>query len=294
MLKEPYKKSGAGRASGYERPAAPPMKNLLTEVNSLLYQHKKSIAASLPKGFNFDRATRVAIAAISKNPYLLKCTKESLFMSIIEAFSLGLEPSSAKKEGDLVPYWNKKKGSYEAQFQIGYRGMIALFRRSGMGSIVYAKEVREKDMFFVSEGTKREISHEPDYLSDRGAVKAYYAVVQYKDGSADFEVMNVGEVKRIQERSKSAGGESSPWDTDPEEMGKKTVLRRLMKRAPMSVDTVILRDEGEPAGETALLDLPDVPALPMEEEPAEEAPQIEEKQEAPAIVSADPPAGLEI
>ena len=40
MLKEPYnRKNGTGRSSGYDRPAAPPMKNLLTEVNSLLYHH---------------------------------------------------------------------------------------------------------------------------------------------------------------------------------------------------------------------------------------------------------------
>lgn len=301
MLKEPYKKSGTGRASGYDRPGgyarttqqlpANERPNVLREIGELLQKNRKAIVASLPKGFNLERATRVALTAISKDYNLMNCTRESLFVSIIEAFSMGLEPNTPKKEGYLIPYRNKKKGVTEAQFQISYIGMISLFRRSGQGGCAYAREVREKDMFYVSEGTKREISHEPDYLSDRGQIKAFYSVLQYKDGSTDFEVMSMAEVLKIKDRSRSAAGESSPWESDLEEMGRKTVLRKLLKRAPLSIDNLALREEGEPAVETALLDLPEMPALPMADEiPEDAAPPPEEKQEAPAAIpSADPP-----
>jgi recombinational DNA repair protein RecT len=46
--------------------------------------------------------------------------------------------------------------------------------------------------------------------------------------------MTIDEVDAIRQRSKAAS--AGPWVTDFEEMAKKTVMRRLLKRAPMSVE----------------------------------------------------------
>jgi hypothetical protein len=46
--------------------------------------------------------------------------------------------------------------------------------------------------------------------------------------------MSIDEVDAIRMRSKASS--SGPWVTDYEEMAKKTVMRRLLKRAPMSIE----------------------------------------------------------
>ena len=125
----------------------------------------------------------------------------------------------------------------EAQFMPSYRGLIQLARRSGKIADVYAKAVYANDTFEVEEGTERKIIHKPDYTKYRGEAVCYYAVFHTTDGAVDFEVMSKGEIEAIKQRSNAVrNGKQCPWDTDYEEMAKKTVLKRLLKRAPMSIE----------------------------------------------------------
>lgn len=203
-------------------------------VNKMLAKNRAAILATLPQGFNLDRMCRTLINAISTTPQIAECTPASIFLSSVRAFSLGIEPNGALQEGYLVPYWNSKKACEEAQFMPGYRGLIALARRSGEIATIYARTVHEKDTFEVVEGTKREIIHKPDYTQSRGDYVCFYAVFILKSGEVDFEVMTVAEIDAIRARSKAE--KNGPWVTDYDEMAKKTVLRRLLKRAPMSVE----------------------------------------------------------
>lgn len=209
-------------------------KQTAIQVNSMLVKNKTAIMATLPKGFNFDRMCRTLINAVSTTPQLAQCTPASLFLSSVRSFSLGLEPNGALNEAYLVPYWNSKKACNEAQFMPSYRGLQNLARRSGEIAEIYSKTVKENDIFEVEEGTDRKIIHKPNYTKDRGKAVCFYAVFRTKDGNIDFEVMSIGEIDAIRSRSKAS--DSGPWVTDYEEMAKKTVMRRLLKRAPMSVE----------------------------------------------------------
>lgn len=209
-------------------------KQTATQVNGLLTKNKAAIMKTLPLGFNFDRMCRTLINAISTTPQLAQCSPASLFLSSVRSFSLGLEPNGALNEAYLVPYWNSKKACNEAQFMPSYRGLQNLARRSGEIAEIYAKSVKENDTFEVEEGTERKIIHKPDYTRERGKAVCFYAVFRTKDGNVDFEVMSMDEIEAIRNRSKAAN--SGPWCTDFEEMAKKTVMRRLLKRAPMSVE----------------------------------------------------------
>jgi len=60
------------------------------------------------------------------------------------------------------------------------------------------------------------------------------AVVRLKDGGYDFEWMWRREIDAIRRSSKAAG--DGPWVTHYEEMAKKTVIRRLAKRLPLSIE----------------------------------------------------------
>jgi recombination protein RecT len=201
-------------------------------VKGHLDKNKDALMRTLPVGFNYDRMCRTVINAISTIPKIAECTPGSIFLSSVRAFSLGLEPNGALNEGYLVPFRNK--GIMEAVFMPSYRGLINLARRSGEISIIYATEVCEKDEFNVELGTDKKITHKPNYFEDRGKVKAFYAVFTLKTGESDFEVMNMQDIEKIKASSKTSN--FGPWIDWYEEMAKKSVIKRLLKRAPMSIE----------------------------------------------------------
>jgi recombination protein RecT len=250
----------------YESPeeVATLAKHAATYVSNAIAKNKNVLLASCPAGFNIDRMTRTVINAISTTPQLAKCDPASLFLSAIRGFSLGLEPNGALNEGYLVPFWNSKKGKNEAQFMPSYRGLQNLAMRSGEIANIYAKAVCENDTFEVEEGTARKIIHKPDYTKKRGNALCYYAVFVLKSGEFDFEVMSKEEIDNIRSRSKSA--ESGPWVTDYDEMAKKTVIKRLLKRSPMSIElaSAISLENSASMGE-ATNDVLDIDGLEIDE-----------------------------
>lgn len=209
-------------------------KSTAVMVSDLLDKNRSKIIKSLPNGFNYDRMCRTVVNAVSVTPKIAECTAGSIFLSCVKAFTMGLEPNGALAEGYLVPFRNNNKGVMECQFMPGYRGLINLVRRSGQIANIYASAIHKNDTIEIQEGTTKSIVHKPDYFGDRGVVVGYYAVMVDKEGNSDFEVMSIGEIEKIRKRSKSAN--NGPWVTDFDEMAKKTVLKRLMKRAPMSIE----------------------------------------------------------
>lgn len=133
----------------------------------------------------------------------------------------------------LVPFYNKKTQSYDVQFVLGYKGMIDLARRSGVITNIYAHEVREKDEFSYCYGLNPQLNHVPA-LTERGDILGFYAVAHLKDGGHLFQYLSVEDVEKRKDRSKAK--EYGPWQSDYEEMGKKTVLRHMWKYLPVSVE----------------------------------------------------------
>lgn len=194
----------------------------------------ETIAKLLPATYGSDMARNLAaqgfiekvISSASKTPKLMDCDMLTLGWALKTAAQLGLEINSPLGHAYLIPYGK------QAQLQIGYRGFIALARRSGQISSVGSEIVYEQDQFKISLGTHRDLLHVPDIRSDRGAMIGAYATVLFKDGTTDFEYMTADEIGAIRKRSLS--GNSGPWVTDTTEMWRKTPLRRLVKRLPMA------------------------------------------------------------
>lgn len=214
--------------------------------------NRGAIAAVLPKHVTPDRLMKTALGAIRSTPALQGCTTESLFGALVQSAALGLEPNTVLGHAYLVPFWNKKKGRQDVQLIIGYRGLIDLARRSGQIVSIAAHVVHERDEFAVELGTDSRIVHRPNMVDDRGAAVAFYAVAQLKDGGVAFEVMSLRDVKAVAAATQSKG-ESGPWRDHFLEMGRKTVIRRLSKYLPLSIElaTAVALDERTeiPAGQ---------------------------------------------
>lgn len=171
------------------------------------------------------------VASVQRNPELLNCTPHSLINSFIIMAQLRLMPSSVSGEAYVLPY--KNKNGTEAQFQLGYQGLVTLFYRAGIKSIV-ADIVYDKDSFTYTNG---EITHSPDVFSDdRGNAKGAYVIIELNTGGKVSKVMSRKEILQIGEQfSKSFKTDFSPWKekNDPQLwMWKKTVLKQTAKLVP--------------------------------------------------------------
>jgi len=195
---------------------------------------KQQLQMALPKHLTVDRLLRVAMTSIQRNPKLLECTQESLLACVMTCAQLGLEPDQFLGQAYLVPFKNTRKGVTECQLIPGYRGYIALARRSGEVQTVGAQVVYEKDHFDFVYGIDDKLEHRPFLNGDRGKPIGAYAIFKYKDGGYSFDFMPEAEIQKIRERSKSK--DDGPWITDTDEMRKKTVIKRHSKLAPMSIE----------------------------------------------------------
>lgn len=192
------------------------------------------IAKALPSVMTPERFTRITLSALSSNPDLQGTTPASFLGAMMTAAQLGLEPNTPLGQAYLIPY--KNKGTLECQFQLGYRDMIDLAYRSGEVQIIQAHIVYANDKFDFSFGIDPKLNHVPA-LGERGEATHVYAMFRTKDGGYGFDVMTIDDVRRHAAKySKSYSSSYSPWNTNFEEMAKKTVLKRVLKYAPLKSD----------------------------------------------------------
>ena len=199
------------------------------------------IAKALPSVITPERFSRIVLTALSANPKLQECTPQSFLGAMMTAAQLGVEPNTALGQAYLIPF--KNKGVMECQFQLGYKGLIDLAYRSGEVSNIQAQEVYENDVFEFEFGLEPKLRHVPA-KKDRGDVIYYYAIFKMKDGGYNFGVMSVDDARKHgQKYSKSYS--FGPWQSNFDEMAKKTVLKKVLKYAPLKSDFVraVAQDE---------------------------------------------------
>jgi recombination protein RecT len=205
-----------------------PLAKKIDNVRALLEKSKSQIALALPRHLSADRMLRIAMTSIRRTPKLASCSQQSLLGAIMQAAQLGLEPDGVLGHAYLVPFKD------EVQLIIGYKGLIDLARRSGQISTIFARVVHAADQFEFSYGLDETLQHIPTRDADPGELVTVYAVARLKDGGQQFEVMTKREIDQIRAQSRAA--DDGPWVTHYEEMAKKTVLRRLCKMLPASVE----------------------------------------------------------
>lgn len=224
MTKQAVKNQLAKKANGQVDKPKTPEKT----IRRYLQQMAPEIQRALPKHLDADRLTRIAMTTIRQTPELLDCNIQSLLAAVMQSAQLGLEPNILG-QAYIIPYGK------EAQFIIGYRGMIDLARRSGHIESIYSHPVFEEDEFDYEYGLDPKLRHKPA-MDDRGQFIGAYGVAKFKDGGYHFEFMPKAEIDK--RRARSAAKNSGPWVRDYEEMACKTVIRHMFKYLPISIEVM--------------------------------------------------------
>lgn len=231
------------------------------QISYLLNQKKGELAKMLPKTLSIDRLLKVAQIAATTTPALAKCDVPSLVGAIGQCAQMGLEPNTVLGHAYLVPFNTKRKDGNgverwvnSVQVIIGYKGLIDLARRSGQIVSIAAHEVCENDQFELVYGLDEKLVHRPA-MGERGEVIGFYAVAKLKDGGHSFEFMSLHQVREIMKATQSKG-KYGPWQDHFIEMGRKTVIRRLAKYLPLSIEfqTAVALDNQAEAGKDQNLD----------------------------------------
>lgn len=194
------------------------------------------IQAVMPKHMSSERMYQIALSAVNTTPKLAECSPATILSCVMKCSALGLEPSAVDGLGRayILPY--RSKQGMQAQLILGYRGMIALARRSGEIKDISARAVYEGDEFEYSFGLDEKLNHRPAAREHEQGEKPthVYMVAHFKDGGHYMDVMTAQEVEAVRKRSKAAN--NGPWVTDYEAMAKKTVIRRAFPYLPVSVE----------------------------------------------------------
>lgn len=214
----------------------------LTALSAELDRRQALIAESAASLIDPVKMKGVVLSTFTRTPSLWECDPISIARAVVEAAQAGLEPTGSLGGAYLVPFFNSKTGRKEAQLIVGYTGLVKLARRSGEVVKVEARVVRQADEFDYGYGLDPYLHHRPALGVSEDAANPMthaYAVVHFRSGDKQFDVMSAAEVLAIKARSKSKdrnGNATGPWITDEAEMWKKTVLRRLSKLMPLTIE----------------------------------------------------------
>ena len=242
-----------------------PVSQKFATIRDVLAKRQADIAAAIPRGIDAQRFTRVALSQFQIKPALLDCTPASVFTAIMQAAGWGLELDVMLGQAYLVPYKDRRAGVTLCQLQLGYRGMLALARRSGEIANFLPGIVHEKDTFEYKRAGRRHdgslgtiLEHlEYDGPDDPGPVVATYIAMISKEGHEQIDVMFRRDIDKSRARSRAK--DEGPWVTDFDAMALKSVVRRASKFWPLetSVAAAINQDELIDLG----VETPIVPAL---------------------------------
>ena len=232
-------------------------------------------------GADTEKFIQIACNFLDGKPKLLAANRASLFAEITKAAQSRLFLDG--QEASLVPFKDQVK------LMVGYKGILKMVRNSGELASINAGVVYEKDTFeyFVDEKGEH-IKHMPTLGKDRGKPSQTYCIARIKGGNEPYiEVMSEEEVMSCKKVSRA--GDDSPWNGPfADEMRKKTVIRRISKRLPMSTDlNMAINDEEfdepvadpvqEPKTTSTRLEQAVAPVAPATDKPDHpQAPQLEQ------------------
>lgn len=194
--------------------------------------------------FDSDRFVGVTLNLIRRKPDILQCEPMSILAALRQCAEFSLYPDELRGLCWIIPRFDKNVGQNVANFQLGYQGVITLFRRSGYaidGKCVESSRVYKNETFQMEKGLTPILRYVPNLdlrMKDR-ELKLVYAICYYKEGQPDFDAMTADEIQEVKDVYAQAKGSRTPWnqsDLSRSWMEKKTVIRQVLKLSPAMED----------------------------------------------------------
>ncbi|MBD5572358.1 recombinase RecT [Clostridium botulinum] len=214
---------------------------LLQETANNLNTLLAAKAKALPKTFNKTRFLQNCMTVLQDTRNIEKCNSTSVARTMLKGAFLGLD--FFNKECYAIPYNDYKTGKCHLEFQTDYKGERKLMKQYSVRPIkdIYAKVVKEGDEFeeIIEKGIPT-INFKPKPFSNEKII-GVFAVVLFEDGGLLYETMSAEDVEKIKvgfAKKDKEGKYSKAWTTTPEEMYKKTVIRRLRKSVELEFDSI--------------------------------------------------------
>ena len=146
--------------------------------------YQKMINNTLQDPKRAQRFVAAITSAVATNPALQDCDPPTILSGALLGESLGLSPSPQLGQYYLVPYWNKKKGCNDAQFQLGYKGYVQLALRSGYYKRLNVIAVKAGELIHydpLTEDVEFKVIWNEDER-EKAATVGYLAMFEYLNG----------------------------------------------------------------------------------------------------------------
>lgn len=186
-----------------------------------------------------ERFVEVANTAVRMNPELLECSPLSLWNATSKCAAAGHIPDG--KSAAFVVF-RRKDGTKEAQYMPMRHGITQDILKSRKVLSIDTAIVHANDRWQYRRGDDPRIEHVPTDNPDRGPIVAAYSIARLSSGEVSREWMWLDELNKVRAVAKT----QSVWNAWPEEMYRKTVLKRHAKVLPMSSEaelTIAYDDE---------------------------------------------------
>ena len=210
-------------------------------VDTFISRYGEQIGRALPKHIGQERMIRILVTYMRNSPKLVEIAtgtpqqKLSLLSAMLSCAQHGLEP------GVLGHAWiipRRRKGIWEANFQIGWKGLKDLAYRSGQIDYLDGHVVFEGDEFRYEYGAQPVLVHKPS-TGDRKKATHWYVVCKVKGSdSVLFRVYTKADAQAAKARSDASESASSPWNNPAhfDKMVLKSALMDLGSFMPLSVE----------------------------------------------------------
>lgn len=214
------------------------------------------------------------VASVQANPVLKECSNQSILSCALVAHSLNLSANPTLGQVYMIPYNNKQTGMKEAQIQLSYKSYIQLAIRSGYYKKINAIAIKKGELIKY-DPLEEEIEVkliEDEEEREKAPIAGFYSMFEYSNGfrkcvywsnekmlsfadkySQSFNRKTMEDIINGKIPEKDMWKYSSPWYSQYEMMGIKTVLKNLLSKygilsiemqEAIEKDQAVIKDDG--------------------------------------------------
>jgi recombination protein RecT len=212
------------------------MSDVITQIDAQREQFAKVVAI---RGIEFERERGFALQTYEANDYFRKVANAnpaSFVNAILNVAAIGISLNPASKLAYLVPRKNA------ICLDISYMGLMHIAQECGaiqwgQAVIVRAKDTQDGNFQLRGLGERPVHNYNP-FDKERGDIVGVYVVVKTAEGDYLAHPMAIDAVNAIRDRSEAwkaylrDNTKKCPWNTDYEEMVKKTCVKQAAKYWP--------------------------------------------------------------